>query len=62
MASALTFTVTAYDEAGVIGKGTHKRAVINVEDRSWPRSEAERRPMKPMSIETVRPVPACKRL
>ena len=28
---ALTFTVTAYDEAGVIGKGTHKRAVINVE-------------------------------
>ena len=28
---ALTFSVTAYDEAGVIGKGTHKRAVINVE-------------------------------
>ena len=27
----LTFAVTAYDEAGVIGKGTHKRAVINVE-------------------------------
>lgn len=27
---ALVFTVTAYDEAGVIGKGIHKRAIINV--------------------------------
>lgn len=28
---ALTFSVTAYDESGVIGKGTHNRFVINVE-------------------------------
>lgn len=28
---ALTFSVTAYDESGVIGKGIHKRAVIQVE-------------------------------
>ncbi len=28
---ALTFTVTAYDEHGVIGKGTHGRFLINVE-------------------------------
>lgn len=27
----LTFTVTAYDEAGVIGKGTHQRCVISTE-------------------------------
>ena len=25
----ITFTVTAFDEAGEIGKGTHKRVVIN---------------------------------
>ena len=25
----ITFTVTAYDEAGEIGKGTHKRAIVN---------------------------------
>lgn len=28
---ALTFSVTAYDEAGVIGKGTHNRFIISVE-------------------------------
>jgi predicted thioesterase len=28
---ALTFSVTAYDEKGVIGKGTHGRFIINVE-------------------------------
>lgn len=27
----ITFTVAAYDEAGLIGRGTHKRAVITVE-------------------------------
>lgn len=27
----ITFTVAAYDDAGMIGQGTHKRAVINVE-------------------------------
>lgn len=27
----ITFTVAAYDEAGLIGHGTHKRAVITVE-------------------------------
>ena len=29
--SVITFSVTAYDEAGMIGKGTHKRAVISTE-------------------------------
>ncbi len=29
--SIISFTVTAYDEAGVIGKGTHKRALISTE-------------------------------
>ena len=28
---ALTFNVTAYDEAGVIGKGTHDRFIITVD-------------------------------
>jgi predicted thioesterase len=27
----LTFSVTAYDETGIIGKGTHERFIINVE-------------------------------
>ena len=27
----ITFAVAAYDEAGLIGRGTHKRACINVE-------------------------------
>lgn len=27
----LTFTVTAYDEKGIIGRGTHERFVINTE-------------------------------
>lgn len=27
----ITFTVSAYDEAGLIGRGTHKRAIITVE-------------------------------
>ena len=27
----ITFTVTAYDEAGKIGEGTHKRAVVSVQ-------------------------------
>ena len=27
----ITFSVAAYDEAGLIGRGTHKRAVITVE-------------------------------
>lgn len=25
----ITFTVTAYDEAGIIGTGTHKRVIVN---------------------------------
>lgn len=29
--SVITFAITAYDESGVIGKGTHKRAVISTE-------------------------------
>ena len=29
--SMITFTVTAYDEAGKIGEGTHKRAVITTQ-------------------------------
>ncbi len=36
--SAITFHVTAYDEAGKIGEGTHKRAVISVQkflDRTY---------------------------
>ena len=36
--SAITFQVTAYDEAGKIGEGTHKRAVISVQkflDRTY---------------------------
>ncbi len=27
----ITFTVTAYDEAGKIGEGTHKRCLVNVQ-------------------------------
>ena len=27
----LTYTVTAYDEAGKIGEGTHKRAVVTAQ-------------------------------
>lgn len=27
----ITFKVTAYDEAGVIGEGTHKRAIVSVQ-------------------------------
>lgn len=29
--SIISFEITAYDEAGVIGKGTHKRAVISTQ-------------------------------
>ena len=29
--SIITFTVTAYDEAGKIGEGTHKRAIISTQ-------------------------------
>lgn len=29
--SILTFQITAYDEAGVIGKGTHKRALVTAD-------------------------------
>ena len=29
--SIVTFTVTAYDEAGKIGEGTHKRAIITTQ-------------------------------
>ena len=29
--SVITFQITAYDEAGVIGEGTHKRAVLTAQ-------------------------------
>lgn len=29
--SMITFQITAYDEAGVIGEGTHKRAIISTQ-------------------------------
>ena len=29
--SILTFQITAYDEAGIIGKGTHKRALVTAD-------------------------------
>ena len=29
--SVITFTVTAYDEAGKIGEGTHKRAIVSTQ-------------------------------
>ena len=29
--SIITFTVTAYDEAGKIGEGTHKRAIVSTQ-------------------------------
>lgn len=29
--SILTFKITAYDEAGIIGEGTHKRAIITTQ-------------------------------
>ena len=38
---ALTFSVTAYDEAGVIGKGTHNRFVITV-DRFLAKAEKKK--------------------
>ena len=38
---ALTFSVTAYDEAGVIGKGTHNRFIITV-DRFLAKAEAKK--------------------
>ena len=38
---ALTFSVTAYDEAGVIGKGTHNRFIITV-DRFLAKSEKKK--------------------
>lgn len=37
----LTFTVFAYDEAGLIGKGTHKRFVITV-DRFLAKTEKKK--------------------
>ena len=36
--NTITFEITAYDEAGKIGEGTHKRAVINTQrflDRTY---------------------------
>ena len=38
---ALTFSVTAYDEAGVIGKGTHNRFIITV-DRFLAKAEKKK--------------------
>ena len=38
---ALTFAVTAYDEAGVIGKGTHNRFIIAV-DRFLAKAEKKK--------------------
>lgn len=38
---ALTFSVTAYDEAGVIGKGTHNRFIITV-DRFLAKTEKKK--------------------
>ena len=29
--SVITFAVTAYDEAGMIGEGTHKRAIVSTQ-------------------------------
>lgn len=37
----ITFTVTAYDEAGLIGRGTHKRACITV-DRFLAKTEQKK--------------------
>jgi uncharacterized protein (TIGR00369 family) len=34
----ITFSVTAYDEAGKIGEGTHKRCIVNIQkflDRTY---------------------------
>ena len=38
---ALTFSVTAYDEAGIIGKGTHNRFIIAV-DRFLAKTEKKK--------------------
>lgn len=38
---ALTFTVSAYDEAGLIGKGTHQRFIIAV-DRFLAKAEKKK--------------------
>ena len=38
---ALTFSVTAYDEAGIIGKGTHNRFIITV-DRFLAKAEKKK--------------------
>ena len=38
---ALTFSVTAYDEAGIIGKGTHNRFIITV-DRFLAKTEKKK--------------------
>lgn len=37
----ITFTVSAYDEAGLIGRGTHKRALITV-DRFLSRAQQKK--------------------
>ena len=37
----ITFSVTAYDEIGLIGRGTHKRACINV-DRFMAKTEQKK--------------------